>query len=134
VLGARTCSINAAINGTRVFPGGVPAMQFLRGVLSSAQIQAISGFLNSGTVTGQQRYLTGCAGCHGADARGGRSGENVRGASADDIEDSIDDDRAMRFLGCLPSSDVESIGRYLRGVTGGDGDHDDDEHDDEHDD
>jgi mono/diheme cytochrome c family protein len=107
-------------------------MRFLQGVLSAAQIQAIADFLNAGTVTGQQRYITACAGCHGADARGGRTGDSVRGASAGDIRDSIEEDRGMRFLRCLPSSDLYSIGNYLRGVTGGDSDHD--EHDDEHDD
>jgi mono/diheme cytochrome c family protein len=117
VYGARTCSINGAINGTSVFPGGVPAMQFLKGVLSATQIQAISDFLNIGTVTGQQRYITACAGCHGVDARGGRTGENVRGASAGDIKEAIGEERAMRFLSCLPSSDINAIGTYLRGST-----------------
>ena len=115
MLGARTCSINGSINGTRVFPGGVPAMQFLKGVLSAAQIQSISDFLNLGTVTGQQRYITACAGCHGADARGGRTGDSVRGASAGDTSEAIDEDRDMRFLSCLPSSDINAIGTYLRG-------------------
>ena len=103
-------------------------MQFLQGVLSAAQIQAIADFLNLGTVTGQQRYITTCAGCHGADARGGRTGDNVRGASAGDTREAIDDERDMRFLRCLPSSDLNSIGTYLRGVRSGGGD--DDEHDD----
>jgi mono/diheme cytochrome c family protein len=126
VLGARTCSINGSINGTSVFPGGVPAMQFLKGILSASQIQAISDYLNSGTVTGQQRYITACAGCHGADARGGRTGENVRGESAGDIREAIDDEREMRFLSCMPSSDIKAIGTYLRGGRrSGDRDHDD---------
>jgi len=126
VKGARTCSINGSINGTSVFPNGVPAMQFLKGVLSAEQIQAISTFLNTGTVTGQQRYITTCAGCHGADARGGRVGDSVRGASAGDTREAIGDEREMRFLSCLPSSDLYSIGNYLRGISGGgDSEHDD---------
>jgi hypothetical protein len=122
VLGARTCSINGSINGTSVFPNGVPAMRYLQGVLSAAQIQAISNFLNTGTVTGQQRYITACAGCHGADARGGRTGEGVRGASAADTREAIGDERTMRFLNCLPSSDLNAIGSYLSGSTSGGGD------------
>jgi mono/diheme cytochrome c family protein len=129
VLGARTCSINGAINGTSAFPGGVPAMTWLQGLLSAADIQAIADFLNSGTVTGQQRYITTCAGCHGADARGGRTGDSVRGASAGDTSEAIDEARDMRFLSCLPSSDVNAIGAYLRGSRNGNGDGDG-EHDD----
>jgi len=119
VLGARACSINGAINGTRVFVGGVPAMQFLQGVLSAAQIQAIADFLNIGTVTGQQRYITTCAGCHGADARGGRTGASVRGATAGDTSEAIGDVGAMRFLSCLPAADVNAIGTYLRSTGSG---------------
>jgi mono/diheme cytochrome c family protein len=126
VRGARTCSINGSINGTTRFPGGVPAMQFLKGVLSTAQIQAISTYLNTGTVTGQQRYITACAGCHGATGRGGTGG-SVRGASARDIREAISERRAMRFLSCLPYSDTSAIGTYLGGGTrSGDGERDDD--------
>jgi hypothetical protein len=125
VLGARTCSINGAINGTRRFPGGVPAMQFLKGVLSAAQIQAISVFLNTGTVTGQQRYITACAGCHAADARG-RVGDSVRGASASSIKEEIHDVSAMRFLSCLRDSDINAISTYLRAGRTGGGERDDD--------
>jgi hypothetical protein len=121
VLGARTCSINASINGTSVFPNGVPGMSFLKGILSAAQIQAIADFLNTGTVTGQQRYITACAGCHGADARGGRTGANVRGTSVNNTIEAISDKRDMRFLSCLPAADVNAIGTYLRGGTGGGG-------------
>lgn len=99
-------------------------MQFLKGVLSAAQIQAISNFLNTGTVTGQQRYITDCAGCHGADARG-RVGDSVRGASAGDIKEKIGEVRAMRFLSCLPASDINAIGTYLSGGRTGDGERDD---------
>ena len=130
VVGARTCGINASLNGTSVFKGGVPAMQFLKGVLSTAQIQSISDYLNEGTVTGQQRYITNCAGCHGIKARGGRVGENVRGASACDTLSAISGERTMRFLGCLPASDVKAIGSYLRGNRGRHHDNrDNDKHD-----
>jgi mono/diheme cytochrome c family protein len=125
VLGARTCSINGSINGTARFPGGVPAMQFLKGVLSAAQIKAISDYLNTGTVTGQQRYITACAGCHGATARGGTGG-SVRGASAGDIKEKIGDVRTMRYLSCLPASDLNAMGTYLRGSRSSGGERDDD--------
>jgi mono/diheme cytochrome c family protein len=113
VAGARTCSIDGAINGTSVFPGGVPDMQFLKG-LSPDQIQAISDSLNSNPATGQQRYITACAGCHGIDARGGRVGEGVRGASAGDILEAIHEEGPMGYIGCLPATDVKDIGNYLR--------------------
>jgi mono/diheme cytochrome c family protein len=114
VAGARTCSIDGAINGTSVFPGGVPDMQFLKG-LSPDQIQAISDSLNSNPATGQQRYITACAGCHGVEARGGRVGEGAKGANAGDILEAIREEGAMGFLGCLPASDVKDIGNYLKG-------------------
>jgi len=127
VAGARTCSIDGSINGTSVFPGGVPAMRFLKGLLSPEDIQAISDSLNSNPATGQQRYITACAGCHGADGRGGRVHENARG-SAGEILEAIDEERPMRFLGCLPASDIKEIGNYLKGKKRGDGrgDRDDD--------
>lgn len=90
-------------------------MQWLQGSLSAADIQAISDALNSTQVTGQQRYVAGCAGCHGLDARGGRVGESVRGANAGSILEAIHEDGPMGFLGCLPSSDVRDIGSYLQG-------------------
>ena len=96
-------------------------MQWLQGQLSAAEIQAISDYLNSGTVTGQQRYITACAGCHGVDARGGRMGEGVRGASAGGILEVIHEERPMGFLGCLPASDVKAIGNYLRRIRRGGG-------------
>jgi len=96
-------------------------MQFLKGHLSAADIQAISDSLNSNPATGQQRYITACAGCHGIDARGGRVHEGAR-ESASEILEAIHKERAMKFLGCLPASDVKAIGTYLQGGTGG---HDD---------
>jgi mono/diheme cytochrome c family protein len=115
IVGARVCSIDGAINGTSVFPNGVPDMQFLQGQLSAADLQAISDSLNSNPATGQQRYITACAGCHGVDARGGRVGEGAKGANAGDILEAIREEGAMGFLGCLPASDVKDIGNYLKG-------------------
>ena len=89
-------------------------MQFLKGLLSPEDIQAISDSLNSNPVTGQQRYITACAGCHGIDGRGGRVHESAKG-SAGDILEAIDEERPMSFLGCLPASDVKDIGTYLQG-------------------
>jgi mono/diheme cytochrome c family protein len=138
VTGARTCSIDGAINGTSVFPGGVATMQFLKGVLSAAQVQAISNYLNrSDEISGQQRYLSTCAGCHGASARGGRTGANVRGATAADTSAAISGIGSMNYLSCLPASDINSIGRYLRGSSDEhdeDEEHDEDDEEEEHDD
>ena len=121
IVGARVCSIDGAINGTSVFPNGVPDMQFLQGSLSDADIQAISDSLNSNPATGQQRYVTACAGCHGVDARGGRVGESARGANAGSILEAIHEERPMGYLGCLPASDLKAIGTYLNGGKSGSG-------------
>jgi mono/diheme cytochrome c family protein len=94
-------------------------MQWLQGQLSAEEVQAIADALNSTRVTGQQRYVTDCAGCHGIDARGGRVGEAVRGASSGSILEAIQEEQAMGYLGCLPSSDVKAIGTYLKGLRGG---------------
>ena len=115
VLGARECSIQGAINGTSVFRDGVPTMQFLQGLLSDAQIRQIADYLNAGTVTGYQRYMAACAGCHGNDARGGRSGEDVRGDDGGKIREYIYEKSEMRFLSCLPRLDTDSIGYALTG-------------------
>ncbi|MGE5304743.1 MAG: c-type cytochrome [Alphaproteobacteria bacterium] len=101
-------------------------MQFLQGQLSAADIQAISDSLNSNPATGQQRYVTACAGCHGLDANGGRVGEGVRGASASAILGAIQEERPMGYLGCLPASDVKDIANYLQSLSGG-ASHDGDE-------
>lgn len=103
-----------------MFPQGVPAMQGLGFEnLTAADIQAISDSLNSNPATGQQRYITACAGCHGVDALGGRVGEGVRGASAGAILGAIQDERPMGYLGCLPASDVKDIANYLQSLSGG---------------
>jgi mono/diheme cytochrome c family protein len=98
-------------------------MQFLQG-MSDSDIQAISDYLNSfEAITGQERYIAGCAGCHGIDARGGRVGESVRGESAGKILESIREERPMGYLGCLPASDVKDIGNYLQSIGGGGSEH-----------
>jgi mono/diheme cytochrome c family protein len=119
-MGARTCSIDGSIYGTSVFPGGVPEMQFLQGVLSPEDIQAISNALNSNPVTGQQRYISTCAGCHGSDARGGRVGQKPKGGACK-LLGAIHEEPSMRFLDCLPASDVTAIGNYLKGKKHGGG-------------
>jgi mono/diheme cytochrome c family protein len=103
-----------------VFPQGVPEMQFLQGQLSAADIQAISDSLNSNPATGQQRYITACAGCHGMDAGGGRVGEGVVGAKAGSILEAIQEERPMGFLGCLPATDIKDIANYLQSLSRGD--------------
>jgi hypothetical protein len=96
--------------------------------LSTTQIDAIAGYLNSRTATGEQRYVSTCAGCHGNDGRGGRVGEGVRGESANSITEAIRDERSMQFLGCLSPSDIQLTATFLssgeagNGGSGGDGD------------
>jgi hypothetical protein len=127
VTGARSCTITGAIFGTSVFPGGVPDMvAFGNQQLTTTQIDAIAGYLNSSTATGEQRYVAACAGCHGNDGRGGRVDESVRGESANDITEAIQEERTMRFLGCLPSSDIRSMATFLGGSESGDDDSDGD--------
>ena len=128
VTGARSCTITGAIFGTSVFPGGVPDMvAFGNQQLTTTQIDAIAGYLNSSTATGEQRYVAACAGCHGNDGRGGRVGESVRGESANDINEAIREERTMRFLDCLPSSDIRSMATFLGSGDSGDGDSGDDD-------
>lgn len=124
VLGARACVIEGSLAGTSVFPGGVPAMTSLQG-LTSAQVAAIAEYLNSELVSGAERYEANCAGCHGADGSGGRSHEGVRGEDAWETAEAILEEPAMRYLECLPSSDLAAIGSYLQGLAPG-GDDDDD--------
>jgi len=120
VAGARGCTIEGAIRGTSVFPGGVPAMvDFGNGSLSNQEIDSIAGYLNSRGESGEQRYVSACAGCHGNDGRGGRVNEGVRGEGAGSIREAIREEGTMRFLDCLPASDVDSIAGYLKTGTGG---------------
>jgi len=122
VTGARSCTITGAIFGTSVFPQGVPDMvAFGNQQLTAAQIDAIAGYLNSHTATGEQRYVSTCAGCHGNDGRGGRVGGGVLGNTANGITDAIREKQAMQFLDCLSSSDIQSMATFLGSGTSGDG-------------
>jgi len=117
VAGARACTIEGAIFGTSVFPGGVPDMvAYGNQGLTSAEIEAIAGYLNSRDANGGQRYVSACAGCHGNDGRGGRVDEGVRGEDAGDIREAIREERTMTYLSCLPSSDVDLMAAFLAGT------------------
>ena len=63
-------------------------MQFLQG-LTEAEIYAIAEYLNSEETSGEQRYVTTCAGCHGNNGAGGRTGEDVHGESAEETWEAI---------------------------------------------
>ena len=119
VAGARSCSIDGSIFGTYVFPDGAPGMQFLQEAASNGTIDtaAIAGYLNSEPVSDEQYYVAACAGCHGDDGSGGRTGKRVIGADAGDIRSAINDESAMRYLACLPDEDLEAMARFL-GNTG----------------
>ena len=129
VTGARSCTIRGAIFGTSVFPGGVRDMvTYGNQSLSTAAIDAIAGYLNSRDVTGERRYVTSCAGCHGNDARGGRTGERVTGAGTNSIHEGIREESEMRYLDCLPDQDVNDVSAYLKSLPssgGGSSDGDD---------
>ena len=133
MVGARWCSIEGAILGTSVFPDGVPVMRDLRTVLTAEDVEAIADYLNSfEKITGQERYIAACAGCHGMDAAGGRVGESVKGEKAKDILEAIREESPMEYLSCMPASDIKEIGKYLQSLgkgkgRGGDDDHDDDD-------
>jgi len=122
VAGARSCNIQGSIFGTSVFPNGVPEMQFLQGI-SDAEIDLLAEYLNSRAASGEQRYVTTCAGCHGDDASGGRVGEDVYGDSAHETWEAINEEDEMHYLACMPESDIQSITEFLQGF---DDDFDDD--------
>jgi PKD repeat protein len=131
VAGARSCNIEGSIFGTSVFPNGVPEMQFLQG-LTNADIDALAEHLNSQATSGERRYVTTCAGCHGDDGSGGRVRENVLSDSASETLEAIREESEMRYLSCMPRSDIDEITVFLKGTNGGDVDDDDDErHSDE---
>lgn len=125
VAGARSCNISGSIFGTSVFPNGVPEMQFLQG-LTNVEIEAMADYLNSRDTSGERRYVTTCAGCHGDTGSGGRTGENVIGESAGETREAIREEQEMRYLACMPREDIDSIAAYLRGS---DRDDDDDDSD-----
>jgi PKD repeat protein len=113
VAGARECTIEGSIFGTSVYPGGVPSMQYLQDVLNDEEIGAIAEYLNSRAATGEQRYVAACAGCHGPIGSGGPAGESIQGEDAGDIAEAIREEDEMRFLECLPESDIVGIGEFL---------------------
>lgn len=122
VTGARACTIRGAIFGTSVFPGGVHDMvAYGNQSLSTSAVDAIAGYLNSRSVTGEQRYVTACAGCHGNDAGGGRTGQAVRGAGTGGIHEGIAEASAMKYLSCLPDADVNQVSTYLKTLGSGGG-------------
>jgi PKD repeat protein len=123
IAGARSCSINGAIFGTGLFPAGVPDMTaFGNKRLTATQIDDIATYLNSRTVTGEQRYVAACAGCHGNDGRGGRDADSVRGASANGITQAIREKNSMQFLSCLSAADIQATATFLgSGNSGGGG-------------
>ena len=133
VAGARSCSIEASIFGTYIFPDGAPGMQFLQGLANDGSVDAeqIAEYLNSQSVTGEQRYVTACAGCHGDDGKGGRTREGVTGESAHEIKEAIREEGSMRYLACLPDTDINSIAAYLGGGGGAEGTDHGDTHDSE---
>ena len=128
IAGARSCNISGSIFGTSVFPNGVPEMQFLQGLLE-AEIDALAEHLNSLDASGEQRYVTTCAGCHGDNGRGGRVGEGILGDSAHESLEAIAEESEMRYLACMPESDFVAIAGFLQG-TADDNDIDDDDDDD----
>ena len=103
-------------------------MQFLQGLLE-AEIDALAEHLNSLDASGEQRYVTTCAGCHGNNGRGGRVGEGILGDSAHETLEAIAEESEMRYLACMPESDFIAIAGFLKG-TADDNDIDDDEEDD----
>ncbi len=129
VTGARNCNIDGSIFGTSVFPNGVPEMQFLQG-LTEAEIGAMAEYLNSRDATGEQRYVSTCAGCHGNNGAGGRTDEDVHGESAHETWEAIEEEEEMQYLACMPNSDIEAIADFLMTL---DDDFDDDGIDDDHD-
>ena len=135
VAGARSCNISGSIFGTSVFPNGVPEMQFLQG-LTEDEIAAMAEYLNSRDTSGEQRYVTTCAGCHGNDGSGGRTHEDVHGESAGETWEAIEEEDEMRYLACMPETDIRSISDYLATFDDDfddDGINDDDDMDDDND-
>ena len=135
VAGARSCNIAGSIFGTSVFPNGVSEMQFLQG-LTEAEIELLAEYLNSRDTSGEQRYVTTCAGCHGNDGSGGRVDEDVHGESAGETWEAIFDEEEMNYMACMPRSDIDAIADFLGGLDDDfddDGIRDDDDADDDND-
>ena len=81
--------------------------------LTAEQIDSIAVYLRSRPFTGEQLYVSDCAGCHGADGSGGRVDEDVRGEDAADILEAIQEEDEMAYLACVPSSDVGLMVSFL---------------------
>ena len=136
VAGARSCNIAGSIFGTSVFPEGVPEMRGLADLLTTADIEMMAEYLNSRDTSGEQRYVTTCAGCHGDNGSGGRTGEDVHGESAEETWEAIYDEEEMNYLACMPRSDIDAIAGFLAGRDDDfddDGIRDDDDADDDND-
>ena len=122
VAGARSCNIEGSIFGTSVFPGGAPGMESLQ-MLTDEEIRSLAEYLNSEPTSGERRYVTTCAGCHGNSGEGGRVGEDVYGESAHETWEAIWEESEMRYLACMPEDDIHAIADYLAEM---DDDYDDD--------
>lgn len=82
------------------------------------------------TDDGEELYNSYCANCHGDEGTGGKDGDVV-GESAEDIEEAIEDEKEMRFLGdILSSDDIQAIADYLESLDTGDDDDKDGHHGD----
>ena len=118
VLGARSCSIDAAVNGNPAaggstpYPDGVPDMQFMQGVLDGPSIDAISAWTSGLPASGAERFVTTCSGCHGADGSGGFVNLDIRG-KGNLVRQAILNENSMKFLSCLPEYEITAYGDFL---------------------
>ena len=72
---------------------GAPGMQFLQ-ALTDDDIRSLADYLNSEPTSGERRYVTTCAGCHGDNGQGGRVDEDVHGDSAHETWEAIREESA----------------------------------------
>ena len=107
--GATVSRINSSISN-------VSSMSYLGSLLTATDIQAIANFLATSAppTTPQGKYVSYCGSCHGADGRGGSSGEDVRGDSSSNISSAIREEKTMRSLNFLTRSDISDIASYLQ--------------------
>ncbi len=89
--------------------------------------------LQIGELDGAQLYGQYCASCHGDDARGGASGEDVRGESGSEIREAIREEHEMQFLDFLTYDEVQMIALFLAAGSSDDDYNDDDCSDDDYD-
>ncbi len=119
--GAGDNSGKAGATAARINNGitNVAAMNFLAGVLSATDVQAIADFLATAAppTTPEGLYAANCASCHGADGSGGTSGKNVIGDSASGIRKAINKEKEMLSLSFLTDAEVQLISDFLNGVT-----------------